>query len=487
MIAWMRFLVAIAMVLIATSRDASATCRTLKAGEWTKVSSGGFDGKLGELDHPVALWVGKRLFVWDGASRLTSAKFYDPCTDKWTSAGLPKAASKIEIGPTPDIIVQGNKLVIAGGDAAGKTHLWIYDGRWRSYVKSDLESSWVFAVGNYLVVAGALIFDVSKRTFRPIAQTNYPENAGNSYTCQTAVGNKWFIWDNGRLLRNALDKNVWAKLASFANTDMIRCTIVQTDTTFVTLLYEDAGRKIVGFGSFDPATEKLTNLTEPPEGATSLVRIGGVLVAYGSDKSGLIAASYDAAKNQWTKVAVPTFGSKCTPQFSAAQTGALLLTLDKDLKPEPGRLAGDSTCTGTGDGSSPQSWPAAQGSFTAAWLTDASAGFTAAVDLDTRQEVTIAQELEAMSGDAWRKKGSEWQRYDSKLRAWTTAFPAAPAVTGLRSYSSDYLFYWGVPVTKMGDGCHDPYEPRTGRGTCDPPPGKIEFARFKPGGWILKR
>jgi hypothetical protein len=38
----------------------------------------------------------------------------------------------------------------------------------------------------------------------------------------------------------------------------------------------------------------------------------------------------------------------------------------------------------------------------------------------------------------------------------------------------------------MGDGCNNPFAPRGG-GTCDPPAGKIVFARFKPGGWILKR
>ncbi|HEY5947502.1 MAG TPA: hypothetical protein VIV40_18490 [Kofleriaceae bacterium] len=483
----MREVVALVVVVFATSGDAAAKCRTLKPGEWTTVSSAGFGSKPGELDGPVALWVGKRLFVWDGASRLTTAKFYDPCTDKWSSAGLPKAAAKIEIGPVPDILVHGKKLVIAGSDAAGRTNLWIYDGAWRSYVKSDLASSWVFAVGNYLVVSGALIFDLSKRTFRRVAETDYPENAGNSYTCQTTVGDTWLIWDNGRLLRNALGKNVWAKLAGFANPGPIRCTIVQTGATFATLLYEDMGRKIVGFGSFDPATETFTKLAEPPEGATTLTRIGGVLVAYGSDKNGPIGASYDAAKKQWTKLVVPTLGSKCTPQFTAAQTGALLLAIDSDLKPAQSTLGPDSTCIGTGDGSSPTSWPAARGSFKAAWLTDVSAGFTAAIDLGTWQEVTIAQELEAMSGEAWRKNAGEWQRYDSKRKAWTTAFVAAPAVTGLRSYSHDYVFYWGVPVTKMGDGCNNPYAPRTGGGTCDPPAGKIEFARFKPGGWILER
>jgi hypothetical protein len=485
MIAPMRLLVTFA-VLIAISGEASAKCRTLKAGEWAKVSTAGFGSRPAELDGPVALWVGKRLFVWDGASRLTTAKFYDPCTDTWSSAGLPKAAAKIEIGPVPDIIVHGNKLVIAGSDAVGKTNLWIYDGAWRSYVKADLASSWVFGVGNYLVLSAALIFDLSKRTFRPIAEANYPENAGNSYTCQTAVGDSWLIWDNGRLLRNALGKNVWAKLADVASGGTVRCTIVQTGTAFATLLYEDMGRKIVGFGSFDPATDTYTKLAEPPEGATSLARIGGVLVAYGSDSKGPIAASYDSTKKQWTKLVVPTLGSTCTPQFSAAQTGALLLAIDSELKPVRTGL-GDSTCVGSGDGSSPQSWPSASGSFTSAWLTDVSAGFIAAIDLGTRQELAIAQELEAMSGEAWRKSGGEWQRYDATQKAWTTAFPAAPAVTGLRSYSSDYVFYWGVPVTKMGDRCTNPYSPRTGGGTCDPPPGKIEFARFKPGGWILKR
>lgn len=487
MIAQMRILVVVAIVLLATSGDASAMCRALKAGQWSNVSSAGFGKKPGELDAPVALWVGKRLFVWDGASRLTSAKFYDPCKDTWSSAGLPAAASKIEIGPVPDILVHGNKLVIAGSDATGKTHLWIYDGRWRSYVKTNLASSWVFGVGNYLVLSAALIFDLSKRSFRAIAEIDYPDNAGNSYACQTTVGDTWFIWDNGRLLRNALGKNVWAKLAGFANAGSIRCTIVQTGATFATLLHEDIGRKIVGFGSFDPASETFTKLTEPPEGATSLTSIGGVLVAYGSDKAGPIASSYDATKNLWTNVVVPTFSTQCPAQFSAAQTGALLFAVDKDLKPAPSMLGGGSMCTGTGDGSSPRSWPSARGSFTGAWLTDVRAGFTAAVDLGTVQEVTIAQELEAMSGEAWRKTGGEWQRYDSTQKTWTTAFPTEPAVTGLRAYSSDYVFYWGVPVTKMGNGCDNPYAPRSGGGTCDPPPGNIEFARFTPGGWILKR
>jgi hypothetical protein len=44
-------------------------------------------------------------------------------------------------------------------------------------VKSDLASSWAFAAGNYLVVSAALIFDLSKRTFRTIAGADYPENA----------------------------------------------------------------------------------------------------------------------------------------------------------------------------------------------------------------------------------------------------------------------------------------------------------------------
>jgi hypothetical protein len=111
----------------------------------------------------------------------------------------------------------------------------------------------------------------------------------------------------------------------------------------------------------------------------------------------------------------------------------------------------------------------------------------AAIDLGNWQDLTIAEELEAMSGEAWRKQAGEWQRFDARQNAWTTAFPAAPTVTGLRSYGSDYVFYWGLPVTKMGNGCDNPFSPRTGGGTCDPPPGSIEFARFKPGGWILKR
>jgi hypothetical protein len=485
MIVAMRVLVAIAVVLLALSGEASAKCRALKPGEWTNVSTAGFDKKLGELDGPVALWVGKRLFVWDGVSSLTTAKFYDPCTDAWSSAGLPKAASKIESGPVPDIIVHDNKLVIAGSDAAGKTHLFIYDGTWRSYVKSDLASSWVFGAGKYLVLSAALIFDLSKRTFRPIAEAGYPENAGNSYSCQTTAGNSWLIWDDGKLLRNALDKNAWTKLATFSNPGSIRCTIVKTGSTLATLLYEDMGRKIVGFGSFDPASDTFTKLADPPEGATNLARIGGVLVAYGHDKSGPIAASYDDTKKQWSKLTVPAFGSTCAPMFGQTPNGALLVAIDNSLKPSKSPLGGDS-CTGSHDGSSPHSWPSARGSLSAAWLSDVSAGFTATFDLGTWQELTIAQELEHMSGEAWRKKDGAWQRYDSTQRAWTTAFRAAPAVTGVRAYGSDYIFYWGTPVTKMGDGCTNPYSPRGG-GTCDPPPGQIEYARFKAGGWIMKR
>jgi hypothetical protein len=484
----MQVLVAAAVVVVVLlSGDASAKCRALEAGEWTKVSTAKMGSKAGELDGPVALWVGKRLFVWDGASQLTTAKFYDPCTDTWSSAGLPKAASKIEIGPIPDIIVHGNKLVIAGSDVAGKTHLWIYDGAWRSYVKSDLASSWVFAAGNYLVLSAALIFDLSKRTFRPIAETDYPQNAGNSYACQTMVGNTWLIWDNGQLRRNSLEKNVWAKLASVTSRGSIRCSIEKAGSTFVTLLHEDGGGKIVGFGSFDPVTETFTKLAEPRDGATSLTRIGGVLVAYGNDKTGPIADSYDDAKNVWTKIAVPALGTQCTPHFSGAQNGALLLAVDTTLKPSRNMLGSGMTCTSSGDGSSPHNWPSARGTFTGAWLTDVSAGFMTTIDLGTWQELTIAQELAAMSGEAWRKKDGKWQRYDSTQKAWTTAFAAAPAVTGLRSYGKHYVFYWGMPVTKMGNGCDNPFVPRSAGGTCDPPPGQIEFARFKPGGWILKR
>jgi len=43
-----------------------------------------------------------------------------------------------------------------------------------------------------------------------------------------------------------------------------------------------------------------------------------------------------------------------------------------------------------------------------------------------------------------------------------------------------------IPETKIGNDCRNPFEPANG-GTCDPTGIPIHYARFKPGGYILKR
>lgn len=133
----------------------------------------------------------------------------------------------------------------------------------------------------------------------------------------------------------------------------------------------------------------------------------------------------------------------------------------------------------------PVGWAAPDGEIEASWAVDPAASWTAKSKLGTSQDLMFAIELSEATGQAWRKNGVRWETYDVAKKIWIAMYDAAPVFAGARGYGPDYVIYWGLPETKDGDDCGDPF--RGGpRGICDPAQ-RVVYARFRPGGYILKR
>jgi len=105
--------------------------------------------------------------------------------------------------------------------------------------------------------------------------------------------------------------------------------------------------------------------------------------------------------------------------------------------------------------------------------------------MGTWADVVVAAELRDATASGVRRSGQQWEAYETARRTWTPLFPVAPELTGLRTYGPKFILYWGLPESKLGNDCSDPFEPRAG-GPCDPA-GTILYTRFRSGGYILRR